>query len=168
MQPYEQGALDGLCGVYSIIHSSRIINDLADTDCQKLFNEVIDYLNKEMNLSKLLIDGLNINIIGEILNNVISLNIKREMPFRGKPETSLPGFWFSMQEFLNNNSNRAVLLGLGGVYDHWSVVNSISDKRINFLDSGGLCYFNRGNCTTKKPDRRRIHQIYPTHTYFLS
>lgn len=167
MKPFEQGALDGLCGVYSIINSAKIINNLNREDSQILFEEIISYLDRAKNLSKIIIGGLNLNVIGEVMNNVVSLNLDREMPFRGYHETGLDDFWISMQEFLTI-SNRTILLGLGGVYDHWSVVTEVSDKRITFFDSDGIKHINRSNCTTQTPTAKRKHQILPTHSYFLS
>ena len=167
MKPYYQGALDGLCGVYSIINAVRIVNDIDDQDGEDLFKAIIAYLDREKNLSKIITDGLSILVIGEILKNVKELNIAREKPFHGLGETGLPEFWSSMQEFLSL-PNRSMLLGLGGVHDHWSVIEKISDKRITFLDSDGIKHIDRGKCTTQEPDKKRIHHIYPTHTYFLS
>ena len=167
MKPYEQGGLDGLCGVYSIINAARIINDFNEDKCQRLFKEVVSHLDQNRNLSRILIDGLNINVIGEVLKNIRSLNVAREMPFRGKSETGLPEFWSSIQEFLRM-SNSVVLLAPGGTYDHWSVISSISDNRINFCDSDGIQYINRSNCTTQEPVKGRNHQLLPTHTYFLT
>lgn len=167
MVPYEQGGLDGLCGVYSIINASRIINSLNDEDCLGFFERVVKFLDAERSLAKLLTEGLDINLIGQILNKVEGLNIEKKMPHRGKPETTLGEFWTSMQNFLEE-PNRAILLGLGGVYDHWTVVESISDKQMKLLDSDGLKRFNRSACTTGEPDKQRRHRIYPTHTYFMS
>ena len=127
MIPYEQGSLDGLCGVYSIINASRIINDFNDEECIELFQQVIRFLDSERCLSKLLINGIDINLIGQVMNNVKDLRIKKEQPFRGKSETKLEEFWSDMQNFLEM-PNRAILLGLGGVHDHWTVVKSLSVK----------------------------------------
>ena len=166
MEPYKQGKLDGLCGVYSIINSARIIHELTLAESEELFNEIISYLDCTKNLSKILTEGLNINVIGEVFNNVSELNINRKMPFSGQKEAGLPEFWSSMLNFLSR-TNRVVLLALGGFHDHWSVIKDMSDKRINFFDSDGIKFLNREHCTTQAPDKKRIHQLFPTHTYFL-
>ena len=166
MDPYEQGGLDGLCGVYSIINASRIINSFNSKECQELFEEIIKFLDSERNLSKLLISGLDINIIGQILNNVKNINIKKKMPYKRENKTTLGEFWTGMQNFLEK-PNRAILLGLGGVHDHWTVVESISEKQIKLFDSDKLKRINRSSCTTGDPDKQRRHQIKSTHTYFM-
>ena len=166
MFPYEQGSLDGLCGVYSIINASKIINDFNDEECIELFQQVVRFLDSERCLSKLLINGIDINIIGQVMNNIKDLRLNKEQPFRGKPETKLREFWSAMQNFLEM-PHRAILVGLGGVHDHWTVVKSLSVKQIKLIDSDGLKQLNRSLCTTGEPSKRRRHQIYPTHTYFL-
>ena len=167
MKPYNQGALDGLCGVYSIINAARIVNDAGEEDCEALFESIMVYLNSKKNLSKTITEGLNINVIGGILRNIKELKLNGKMPFRGRRETGLPEFWASMQEFLEQ-PHRALILGLDGIHEHWSVVEQISNKRITFFDSDGIKHINRQICTTQKPTKKRIHQISPIHTYFLS
>ncbi|MGD9824828.1 hypothetical protein [Desulfobacter sp.] len=167
MEPYKQGKLDGLCGVYSLVNAEKIINDSNQQESEEIFRKIISYLDTTKNLSRIITDGLNINVIGEVLKNIEELKIDREMPFRGEPKTELNFFWKKMQSFLDTPS-RVIFLGIGGKHDHWSVVQSITDKRINFFDSDGLMFFNRINCTTQEPYGDRIHQILPTHTYFMS
>ena len=152
--------------MYSIVNSSLIIHDLSQDASQEIFEEIISYLDSSKNLARIITEGLSINDIGEILNNV-SLKINKEMPFKGKPQTSLNEFWCYIQDFLNH-PGRAVLLGLGGVHDHWSVVKSMSDNRITFFDSDGISFINRTQCSTQEPTVKRKHKIYPTHSYFLS
>ena len=166
MASYEQGSLDGLCGVYSIINASRIINTFNDEKCGRLFKEVIEFLNYKHSLAELLINGLDINLIGQIMNNVKSLEIKKEQPYRGKSEITLGKLWTSMQAFLRE-PNRAILLGLGGANDHWTVVESISDKQMKLADSLGLKRLNRSSCTTSERHKQRRNLICPSYTYFL-
>ena len=77
MSPYEQGGLDGLCGVYSIINAARIVNGFNDEVCQEIFFEIIQYLDSKTSLSKLVIHGLDINLIGQVMNNVDKLKVKK-------------------------------------------------------------------------------------------
>lgn len=167
MQPFKQGALDALCGVYSIINSAKIINGLNHEDSQGLFEDIICYLDQSRDLSKIIVEGLNINVIDEIMNNIESLNLNRKILFRGRTDIGLNEFWSSMQEFLEV-SNRTVLISLSGVHNHWSVVKEISDKRITFYDSDGIKQINRIHCTTKASTSNRKHQILVNHSYFLS
>ena len=44
LKPYEQGALDSLCGIYSIVNAMRVIRGLNNEESQELFKQIIGYL----------------------------------------------------------------------------------------------------------------------------
>lgn len=81
MFSYEQGSLDGLCGVYSIINASKIVNGFNDEECIHLFEQVIRFPDGQRCLSKLIINGMDINISCQIMNNVKDLGLKKQQPF---------------------------------------------------------------------------------------
>jgi len=170
MKPYEQGALDGLCAVYSIVNAARIISSLSDDDSRELFKEIISYLEKSHDLAQILTSGIGLNTIGAILNEVTATHIKhRSMPFKHYPETPLDEFWTEMMKFINGSNGRVILIGLGGrLWDHWSLVETITEKQIRFFDSLKLKRLNRSRCATIRPTSSRPHLLCPTHTYFLS
>lgn len=171
MKPYEQGALDGLCAVYGIVNAARIIAGIDEVQSKELFKRIVLYLENKKGLPEILISGIGLKTIGGILNDVVRGYIRhRSMPFKKYPDTPLDTFWNSMMEFLRNGERRrrAVLIGLGGVYDHWSIVDSITDKQIRLFDSFKLKRLNRNRCATMRCSSSRPHLLFPTHTYFLS
>lgn len=165
MIPYNQGYLDGLCGIYSIINSARVVNNFNKKYCQTLFEDILRFLVLESCLFKILTNGITMNMIGQIINTHENLNLMKKRPFHGQHTTNLNEFWCSMQNHLAS-PNRAIILGLGGVYDHWTVVNEISDKRIMLVDSTNLKYLNKSFCTTRDDENVR-HRISPKYTYYL-
>ena len=170
MKPYEQGALDGLCAVYSIVNAARIISGLGEEESKELFKEIILYLEKTNDLSRILVSGIGLTTIGGILGDVVGERIRyRSMPFKQYPDTPLDDFWSEMMDFLHKGENRAILIGLGGpAWDHWSIVESITEKQIRFFDSYKLKRLNRSRCATTRSTSSRPHLLCPTHTYFLS
>ncbi|RPH72423.1 hypothetical protein EHM76_05860 [bacterium] len=171
MKPYIQGALDGLCAIYSIVNASRIISDLGDEESKALFKEILVYLEEgKEDIRKVLTEGIGLITLGGILRNVAKEKIKyREMPFKHHPETSLYEFWNEMMSFLNSGEKRAILIGIGGhMWDHWSIVHAITDKQIYFFDSYKLKILPRSRCSTIHATAARPHLLCPTHTYFLS
>ena len=170
MKPYLQGALDGLCAVYSIVNAARIISDIGEEESRELFKQILLYLEKTSDLSRILMEGIGLNTIGAILRDVVNGRIRqRWMPFKHCPETSLDEFWCKMLEFLDGGFKRAILICLSGpLWDHWSIVHSISEKQIYFFDSHKLKRLNRSRCTTIRSTVSRPHVLCPTHTYFLS
>jgi len=170
MKPYLQGALDGLCAVYSIVNAARIIADIDEEESKELFRKILIYLEKSDDLSRILTEGIGLNTIGGILRDVVNSRIcNRLMPFKHSPETSLDEFWNSMMHFLDGELKRAILICISGpMWDHWSIVHSISEKQIYFFDSHKLKRLNRSRCTTTRSTVSRPHVLCPTHTYFLS
>ncbi len=110
-----------------------------------------------------------IPISAELINDIIKIKypIDSKSPFWRCPDTPLKVFWDKMMEFYPEQ-NTAILIGLDGVHDHWTVVESITNDRINLYDSDRLKYFNKTRCTTQKPKYNRPHKIIPTHTFFLT
>lgn len=171
MRPYIQGALDGLCAVYSIVNASRIISDIGDEESKSLFKDILSFLEEnEEDIRRVLTEGIGLTTVGSILRNVAKDKItERAMPFKHRPDASLDEFWKEMMSFLNSGSNRAILIGLGGhMWDHWSIVHAITDRQIYFFDSHKLKALPRSRCSTTTATTSRPHLLCPTHTYFLS
>jgi len=169
LKPYSQGSLDGLCAVYSIVNATRIVAEITDKEARELFGSAVAYLDATRDLPRILTTGIGLVTIGGIFKNVIGELIPhRRMPFKHDPTVTLDVFWNCLGDFLSEGERRAVLLGVGGpVWDHWSVVQSITDRQIRFFDSHRLRRMNRHRCTTTRSTSRRPHVLCPTHTYFL-
>ena len=170
MKPYYQGALDGLCAIYSIVNATRIIAGINEDKARMLFRRILVHLEQTKDLSVVLTQGIGLTTIGGILKDVVGNKIRhRRIPYKHRPDTPLDEFWTAMAGFLDGGAERAILIGLGGpVWDHWSIVHSISDRQIRFFDSHKLRQLNRNRCTTTRSTSARPHVLHPTHTYFLS
>lgn len=170
MRPYIQGALDGLCAIYSIVNAARIISDIGEEESKHLFKQILVYLENSEDLRRVLTEGIGLATVGSILRDVANGRIhERNMPFKHRPETTLDELWSEMMSFLNGAGKRAILIGLGGrMWDHWSIVHAITDRQIFFFDSYKLKTLMRSRCTTIRTTAARPHLLCPTHTYFLS
>lgn len=169
MLPFEQGGLDSLCGIYSIVNADKIINGTNNLKSQQLFKDIIDYLDKNKQLASVLTSGMQLKWMKSIFSDVIRDTIKTQsLHFEGKSNPSLSDFWNYAYEFHKNGKNRAVILSLSGVHDHWTIIESITDKQMKLFDSYGLKSLNRSGCTTAYPIGGRKHVIWPAQTYFLS
>jgi hypothetical protein len=170
LKPYQQGGLDGLCAIYCIVNAARIISSIRDTEAKELFRRILEYLEQSRDLSRVLSEGIGLVTIGGIFRHVVGDLIPyRSMPYKNLPDTPLDEFWSEMTRFLEIDSERAILIGLGGpMWDHWSIVHEITARQIRFFDSHKLRRLNRSRCTTTRSNSRRPHILCPTHTYFLS
>ena len=166
MLPFEQGGLDSLCGIYSIINAEKTINKTTLKESQELFNAMIDHLDRQRLLVPILTSGMLRKHIKSILDDVIGDRIPyKKMHFAGVENPDLNTYWNEIKSFLA--PQRAVILCVDGFHDHWTVAKEISDNRIELFDSTGLRWINRANCTTYDSRGKRHHIFYPAQTYFL-
>jgi hypothetical protein len=168
--PFQQGGLDSLCGLYSIINAERFINHSSDGETQQLFNDLIHYLSRRGLLTKFLIGGIIHTEMLVILNKVVGK--KRisnvSIPWRGVMNPDLTKFWKSMQRFLDGTPGRSIILGLKGYHDHWTVIENITNRSIILYDSALIKRLPRSSCTTVYATWKRKHLLLPAQTYFLS
>jgi hypothetical protein len=167
LPPFQQGGLDSLCGLYSIVNAERIINRSTNDQAQDLFDTMVHFLSRKRMLTKILLDGVIHSQMLLILEKVVNGRIPHlELPWRSQPTPDLDQFWESMRSFLSECPDRAIILGLNGYHDHWTVVHSISSKSIFLYDSDEIRRLPRAECTTAR--HRRKHRLLPAQTYFLS
>jgi hypothetical protein len=167
LPPFQQGGLDSLCGLYSIVNAERIINRSSDDQAQQLFDRMVHFLSRKRLLTKILLDGVIHSQMLLILEKVVNGRISTvETPWRSQPTPELEPFWDSMHDFLDGTPGRAIILGLNGHHDHWTVIHSISSKSVFLYDSAEILRLPRSQCTTAK--HRRKHHLLPAQTYFLS
>ena len=170
LPPFQQGGLDSLCGLYSIINAERIVNHSSDEDTQQLFNDLIHYLSRRRLLSKFLIDGIIHKEMLVILDKVVGKKriANVQIPWRGVTNPDLTTFWKSMQSFLDGSQGRSIILGLQGYHDHWTVIEKITNRSILLYDSALIKRLPRSSCTTVYATWQRKHLLLPAQTYFLS
>jgi hypothetical protein len=170
LPPFQQGGLDSLCGLYSIINAERFINHSSDEETQQLFNDLIHYLSRRGLLSKFLIGGIIHSEMLVILKKVVGKKriANMEIQWRGLQNPDLTTFWRSMQDFLDGTPGRSIILGLQGYHDHWTVIESITNRSIMLYDSALIKRLPRSRCTTSYATETRKHLLLPAQTYFLS
>jgi len=168
--PFQQGGLDSLCGLYSIINADRIINRSSDEEAQQLFDHLIHFLARRGLLSKLLIGGILHPQMLLILDKVVGKQriSSVEIPWRGVPNPDLTSFWKSMQAFLDGTPGRAIILGIEGYHEHWTVIEAITNQSILLYDSAKIKRLPRRYCSTVYATWKRKHLLLPAQTYFLS
>ncbi len=170
LPPFQQGGLDSLCGLYSIINAERFINHSSDEETQQLFDDLIHYLARRKLLSKFLIGGIIHSEMLVILKKVVGNKriSNAQIPWRGVPNPDLTTFWKSMQFFLDGTPGRSIILGLQGYHDHWTVIEKITNRSILLYDSSLIKVLPRSRCTTVYATWKRKHLLLPAQTYFLS
>ena len=167
LPPFQQGGLDSLCGLYSLVNAERMINRSSDDQAQRLFDEMVHFLARKRLLTRILLDGVIHRHMLLILDQVVNGRISNiETRWLGQPTPELDAFWESMRDFLDEAPGRAIILGLNGHHDHWTVVQKITRSSIFLYDSNEIRRLPRSACSTSR--HRRKHLLLPAQTYFLS
>jgi hypothetical protein len=169
-----QGNLDGLCGVYSVVNASLHLSRkrLTADQTKELFRSLCDQLGREGRLEDTIVDGMTVRTLGRLIDTSASFlaaegcgRIRRKMAC--KTTYGLKEFWDRIVAHIETNGDGSVILGMGGMYDHWTCVREIDENRISLIDSDGLHRLRRTNCTVGERRKGRHHVLWPTQTFLL-
>lgn len=163
-QSFYQGWLDSLCGVYSIINSDRIINRTSEDGSQKLFNEIISYLSKKRKLKEILIGGVyHINMVN-IMTDVVGDRFTWKI--MGADFYNISDWWGRSRHFLGSQENSAIILSVGGLDNHISVIHSMTDRVMRLADSSTMTSLRKSLCRLSTYQKEDKFVIYPTQSFW--
>lgn len=167
MDTFNQGYLDSLCGVYSIVNAEKIVNNSSFEDSQRLFNDIISYLSKKRILKQVIIGGMIhrqfSDIMANVVGNRISLQITNKRGFY-----DLESWWKEAKSFLSERANRTIILSLGGIDGHLTTAYKMTSKNIFLKDSTeGECKLHYSMCEVVGYGINDKHVIYPSQCWYL-
>lgn len=164
MHPFQQGKLDGLCGVYSIINSVKYLGYRCSWHgWRELFYEIVIYLYEQTQSTIFLTDGINTTDISRIFKHIVleKFPIIYRKPFHNKP-ASIDELWDALFSHLNSGQRCTAILCIEtDEYAHWTVIGNVSEKRMVLFDSDGLSWVNKTNCTTD------VNELYSGKTIYI-
>jgi hypothetical protein len=172
MQAHQQGSLDGLCGLYSLVNAVRLVmNTLDDDQCDSLFAQSLAVLEQKKSLAHFMTNGLSSRDLSLVFKKVIQeeLPVQKFMPFHKKSAVPLSIYWDTIMTFLSGGPQRAVILGLETKdWSHWSVGQAATTRRLILFDCDGRKQLTRKHCTTGEITRGRPTKLSPYETCFFS
>jgi hypothetical protein len=169
--PYEQGYLDGLCGIYSIINATRlIVNDMREEEAMKLFSKCMRHVEKRKSLGKVSTEGVNEKDIWSILKKVVIVDygVKVERPFYNAGELSVYDYFLELSEYFGKDGKRSAMICVEREdWDHWTVIRSLTMKHLKLFDSSMMKTINTSRCVTDKPTKKKPYLVNPKVTFFI-
>jgi hypothetical protein len=172
MSPYEQGYLDGLCGLYSVINAIRLVcKNTTEDECMILLKKIIKNLEKRKKISNIIIEGINEDEIRFILKEVIEplYPITWERPYRKRKKLTINAFWNGVSTFLKEGNRRAVIVSMETKrWDHWSVIYRITENQMSFFDSSDLKRVYRKRCTAGKRITKQMISFEAREAFFIA
>jgi hypothetical protein len=165
LDPYRQGRLDGLCGVYALINALRLLCPRLDEDaCEAAFCALIRARARQAASPLAVISGgLSrrelLKLIGPWQRFAarefgVTLTVSRLKV----PELTLRGIWRSLCRALDDKS--VAIIGLNGIERHWTVAYAATGRTLRVADSSGLRVIYRSQCTVGRTSLR--YQLRPS------
>ena len=172
-QPYRQGDLDGLCGVYSIVNAVRILCPELDQDgAEWLFAHLLQSLSDaDVDLSIAVTGGIGRVELARLVRAAIAyideeveikLTVKR-LPKALRLTSNLGALWKAFEAALSPTC--VAIIGIAGIHSHWTIAAKVTAKQVRLYDSDRITVLRRGLCTVGKAVNR--HCIPPKHVFLI-
>jgi hypothetical protein len=139
VQPSYQGDLDGLCGIYAVVNSFRVLR-LPD------FDEEACFLRAVKHFPEALWKGTSLGELKKIAKNVATwatkqyrVPLKVVAPFKTTQFRTAQQWQAALDEYLVNGNRAPRAVAIVGILDddfsHWTVVNRSTERSVTFFDS---------------------------------
>ena len=147
--PYRQGQLDALCGVYSVINASRFMMKSAglhkNLGAWELLVAIVDMLEEKRKFADITCNGMRFKDHDKMLDTAkkfllgkhgIVLEVRKPLVKLRRPSAKQA---FRMAKDHLANRGAAVFLSFETEqYGHWTVISAIAGGKVSFFDSSGL------------------------------
>jgi len=166
IQPFFQGELDSLCGVYSICNAYQIVKKSDNEEIEKLFIDILLYLQKRKKLVDVLVGGMYQSEMSEILKNVVKdsfIEVIQNFQWSGY---DINEFWKYSKKYLEND-NSAIVLSIGGRENHYTVVERMTDNTIFLSDSSGIKTIRKNQCEFYGYKGEDKYILHPNGSFFV-
>ena len=157
-EPYQQGSLDSLCGIYAVANAVTYLCKLPAREAVgvQLMAGCIEPLEQHAPIRDVLLEGIGDQLMAKVLRQFVAptygISIRRPYYLKMPP---LDECWQTIRQFTAGGG--VVLMG---DEDHWTVIYSVSAKRMYLLDSCGAQF------RTRALYRRRA--LLGRYLYFMS
>lgn len=167
-EPFIQGDLDGLCGIYSCVNAFNNLAgvDLSGDELRGIFKTALLYLNHKTRdgAVKAITEGINGETLQELLPYLAErLSMKTKYTFQVRTlldnVPSLADVWDSLDACIA--AGGVAIVAVAGDKNHWTCVTRVTPKRLWCCDSDGLQWLNRSQCTLGEMRSKRINELNP-------
>ncbi|SHF08703.1 hypothetical protein SAMN02745157_1605 [Kaistia soli DSM 19436] len=147
--PFRQGNLDTLCGLYAILNAIKLAlgsetSTLSRRDWQRLFRKLLREADHRVGLVHATSHGVDAAPLRKLIAAADKHLAKRhglrlivERPFRASESVAFKTLERWLAEVLDERGS-AVIVGLGGAFDHWTTAHRLTADYLCFYDSAGI------------------------------
>jgi hypothetical protein len=164
-EPYIQGDLSNLCGIYSVVNAYKVSYGTDDALSDFMYNEIVEYLSKKKILKDVLTRGMGFKHLNMVMRDVAGKYLPYGVSWMSFQTPTLNVFWNSMKSHLKTPGN-CIILGVSNREEHWTVVEKSTPRGLRLCDSNGWKYLRKSMCTMDKTDMTK-YRIYPAQNFYV-
>jgi hypothetical protein len=169
--PFQQGRLDSLCGIYSIVNTIHALyGPLTRPGATDLLIDILEHL-EEQSITTLerLAEGTNMADLSKSLQLAsTTYPIRWARPFHQKKGVTLDDYWLYLHSFFADKRGIVIInVAKGEIYDHWTTAYRVSPKSLSLLDSYGMQRISKRHCTIHEHDSNPRIWLNPRASYFI-
>ena len=147
-EPYRQGQLDALCGIYAIINGVRNACASASIIWQSipsgLFADLLKALGARGQAQEVICGGVGLRGHEKCLKvaqeHLCKCNVEMtwSRPWKGKKRLNLTLAFKAIQDHLDGPGSTALLRFATDYGEHWTVIQEVSADQVKLSDSAGI------------------------------
>jgi hypothetical protein len=161
LAPYQQGQLDGLCGVYALVNAVRLAtvahtSEFDDVAWQDLFCALMSAVEETVGTVTAFGCGINEQRLRKIAEaGITHMLAERGIALRIRGAIRRGEAWnfdciVRRLSELAGEAGCAVLIGLAGYLNHWTVLRGVTQHCLPLFDSSGYARVRLANCRKSK------------------
>lgn len=170
IEAYNQGELDGLCGIYAVINAYRLL--YGDKFPYALAHRIFRRMAKASPLA--VFEGLGYR---ELLDLIALANRAVPQPLRLEVRTDVfkkqaNGPAWRTDTYVKrlreevNEQNQVAILGLERAHEHWTLVHRLTNSTVKLTDSDNVSHLRLANIGITVKTRKNL-RINPSQTILL-
>jgi hypothetical protein len=150
IEPYQQGGLDSLCGLYALINAARILyangNPVTGQRCKRLFAEGIDFLTAKQGSRNAAHRGMTVAEQRKLAKALLKSETLAGHPsLHLGPRTKRIGKVGELEMAITSalEGGAVLLVCFHGRISHHSVIIGHTPARVLLFDSSGMTFVNK-------------------------
>ena len=172
--PFQQGHLDGLCGLYALINAIRLATsdhlDLTNDQWTGIFACLLTEADAHTGATNLVMGGIGTRRLIALARYAVKhmanhhgIRLEMSRPLINLAKPSQRKLVAELRRLVGRPAS-AILIGIGGSLDHWSVVRSVGDHYLGLFDSSSCQRIQIDRCRARHEKNLRTvvqHVLHP-------
>ncbi len=145
LKPQRQGHIDGMCAAYAVLNACKLLFEHSERTDAQLFKALCEGISDLF--PKIVYDGTEVVGVRRLLDaaKLWTARVhKRELvwsqPLRRQKVATVDEFFDIARSELRplDGDPRAIIIGLGKPWEHWTVLRGVRGGRATYFDSWGF------------------------------